>query len=84
MPKGPTAGYGPLPQPPSIAALTGTAGDEEMMSEVHRLIDGFKMELETFRDVFETKAPTDRRSVVQNGKDSQVREQKLVESEEEG
>jgi Protein kinase domain len=44
-----------LPQPPSVAALSGMASRSEMSSEMERLLSGLTAQLEAFRDVYDSK-----------------------------
>ncbi|KFY38937.1 hypothetical protein V495_06298 [Pseudogymnoascus sp. VKM F-4514 (FW-929)] len=50
--------FPPLPIPPSMAALAGTATSDEMSSELQRLLGGLTTQLEAYRDVAESLPPT--------------------------
>lgn len=41
-----------LPQPPSVRALSGLAGPEEMRDEFNRMLSAMTAQLESFRDVY--------------------------------
>jgi predicted RNA-binding protein len=45
-----------LPNPPSAAALAGTASREEMVDELSRSLESMTAQLEAFRDVYESPA----------------------------
>jgi predicted RNA-binding protein len=47
-----------LPNPPSAAALAGTASREEMVDELSRSLGSMTAQLEAFRDVYESPAVT--------------------------
>jgi serine/threonine protein kinase len=48
-----TALFHPLPPPPSAAVLSGTASQEEMHAESHRMFETLRTSLETFREAYE-------------------------------
>jgi hypothetical protein len=45
--------FAPLPPPPSAAAMSGTASNEEMAYEMGRMLGGLTNQLQSFRDVYE-------------------------------
>ncbi|CAG8949600.1 hypothetical protein HYFRA_00007833 [Hymenoscyphus fraxineus] len=58
--------FPPLGPPPSAAALAGTASRDEMLSEIDRLLGGFRGQLEAFRDVYDSPAVRSRSSASNN------------------
>lgn len=45
--------FPPLADPPSVAALSGTATQGEMQHELHRMFGGLSSQLSAFRDVYD-------------------------------